>query len=243
VVRRSAAGIAILAVFLPVVAFSVLTFLSGTTVGFLRYHIVVVPLAACLVAWLLAGRPVAARRRRLRAASGAGVAIASLAALAIALPTSLQAMRDPNLGREESDQLRPLLSSTGGATRGSFVVTTNAIAGSVAETVDGLRPGRGGVLVDVALGNAIVLQSRDPAQFVITTDRDFAPALADPAAFGVRYLLVSTPAGLGQIDAVNRTYPGLYWTGNGIAELVRQFGDGTGAAWRLYDLGVSAEGG
>jgi hypothetical protein len=47
------------------------------------------------------------------------------------------------------------------------------------------------------------MASSRPTQFVITSDRDFSGAVADPAGDGVRYLLVPAPElGSGYEDAL-----------------------------------------
>ena len=64
-------------------------------------------------------------------------------------------------------------------------------------------------MVDSFSGFAIVLESDNPRQFVITNDRDFRLALTDPAGSDVQYLLVPSPgdpAALTSLDALNRTY-------------------------------------
>jgi hypothetical protein len=109
---------------------------------------------------------------------------------------------------------------------------------AVAAYVDSLHPGRGSVLVDDFLGFAVVVASDKPDQFVITSDRDFQPILADPAQAGIRYLLVPPDRQLGSLDALNRAHPHLYDNGGGIATLVREFDDisDVGVNWRLYSL-------
>jgi hypothetical protein len=80
----------------------------------------------------------------------------------------------------------------------------------------------------------MILASRHPAEFTITNDRDFKPILADPATFKARYLLVPTPKGLGLLDAINRAYPDMYWTGAGIATKVDEFSGPGCPTFRLY---------
>jgi len=71
--------------------------------------------------------------------------------------------------------------------------------------------------------------------FIITSDRDFKEALADPAGMSVQFILVSRPTGLGTLDAINQSYRGMYESGAGIASLARQFSNvGDGSDWRLY---------
>lgn len=107
----------------------------------------------------------------------------------------------------------------------------------VAAYLDSLGLPEGRVLLDSSSGFPIILQSRDPRQFVITSDRDFQAAVQAPPSFGIRYLVVPEDAGYAKLDALNRAYPGLYETGAGIARLVRTFSE-NGAAWRIYDVGT-----
>jgi hypothetical protein len=144
-------------------------------------------------------------------------------AAAVAVPSSLTTMRDPYLGRGEWNKTADL--------------PQYVIGGEVSRYVDNLHLGRGQVLVDVFLGFPIVLESDNPRQFVTTPDRDFKAVLADPATFGVRFILVPPTGGLGTLDAVLRQWPGIYSTGAGIGELVKQFDvPGTDGLfrWRLY---------
>jgi len=95
---------------------------------------------------------------------------------------------------------------------------------------------RGSVLVDAFLGFPIILQSRDPQQFVITADRDFLQVLADPVLFGVDYLLVPPGNGHGSLDAIHRMYPGLA-TDSRFALPVEVFpAVGPSPSWTLYRL-------
>ncbi len=108
---------------------------------------------------------------------------------------------------------------------------------AIGETLDAMDLPEGSVLLDVFLGFGIVVNSDNPRQFVITPDRDFKAILADPAAYGVKYLVVPpTDKELGQLDALNREYPTLYSDGAGFATLVREFNTFLPyyTYWRLY---------
>ena len=136
--------------------------------------------------------------------------------------------------------LRPIVHS------GPYLETDSPLAQylagrDVATYLDSLGLHDGQVLLDSSSGFPIILQSRDPRQFVITSDRDFQAAVQAPAAFGIRYLVVPDDVGYAKLDALNRAYPGLYETGAGIASLVRTFSE-NGAAWRIYDVGTQVAG-
>jgi hypothetical protein len=158
-----------------------------------------------------------------------------LALLAAGAHTTALTMLDPSTGPEESDQLRfPLF---GGDARVDMPLERRHLdaADEVARYLDALRLPDGSVLVDVFEGYAIVLRSERPKQFVITPDRDFAAALADPSIFGVRYILAPYPIGYGLLSSVTRAYPDLYRSGAGIASLVETFDTHRPFfRWRLY---------
>lgn len=259
-------------------AFSVVAFLTGSTVGFLRYEIAAIPLLVVLAGILVARREpmqhfgpnqswsgIVDRSRsrwserlrvtphflwqvslaalvarwhahlsRPRAAFGAAFGILVAVGIALSLPTSLVTMRNPLLAREEADALRSVLGNDPPATGASYVLAIHAEASRVAAAIDALDLSQGSVLLDVATGNPIVLQSAHPDWFVITPDRDFQRVLADPASFGVRYLVVPGPSGEGALDALNRAYPALYATGAGFATLVGQYDQPGADSWRLY---------
>jgi hypothetical protein len=245
--RRDVRVLGPLALMGPVLAFSVVGFLAGVTVGFLRYHVAIVPLAICLAGFCLARvdraqlpNEAKGRIRALVASTPAqrlahaAIAIAVLPLVALAIPSAYATIQHPLLAREEADQLKPALG--GGSGSASFITTMHLQTRTIATDLDARNLGDGEVLVDVAVGNPIVLQSRHPRQFLITTDRDFKQAVADPVVFGVRYILVISPEGLGSIDAINRARPGFYETGEGLGRLVKTYGQGGMGSWRLYEL-------
>lgn len=233
--RRDLRILAPLALFGGVLVFAVVAFLGGGTFGSLRFYISVIPLVAVLAALVLArtrpsGHGILDARRawRLRLPrhvpderdaepprrSGAGpravaglLAIALTGSLAIAVPSAYATRVHPKLG-------------DGRAQQGLMNLRRAEISEDVVRWLDRQELPRGSVLLDVATGFRVMLQSRRPQQFVITPDRDFPAALKNPAAHGVRYLVVPTNVILDQLDALNRAYPELYDTGAGIGRLV-----------------------
>jgi hypothetical protein len=219
-----------------VLAFSAVAMITGASFGWLRFAIVVVPLAVVTAQLIARGADLAAATPELarpRALVARGFVPALLiASLVVAMPIALNGMSDPRYGREEQGQVAAI---EGRDISGQDNVRVSAVASQVAAYIDGLGLPRGSVAVDVAIGFPIVLRSDDMRTFVITPDQDFQRAVADPAIFHVRYLLVSSGQGYAALDAVSRAHPGLYDDGAGIATLVRQFGDGN-YAWRLYQV-------
>lgn len=258
-VRRDVRPLVPSALFGAAIAFSAWALVTGSSFGWLRFAIMGIPLAALLGGIALAPRlqstsaseappgPVEPRdaaqfvHRRGRLASfvyrsaGRLLIVVVIGATAVAVPVAYTAMSDPALGREEAPQLEALLAPQRG--RALDAGRQAAIGGEAAAYLDALQLPRGSVLVDVAIGFPIVLQSRDPAQFVITPDRDFPQALANLSGFGIQYILVPNGSGYRSSNAVGRIYPQMYDTGAGIASLVRQFGATDDMwAWRLYAL-------
>ena len=228
-----------------VVAFAVFGFLTGRTLGWLRYSITVIPLASILAIAVLAPKPVDAKapmegRHRTwgpPAVVSKAMGLAAVALIALAVPIGALTMLDPGQNPQyggEAFQLRPILFPAEALAKytpfGQYQVGQQA-----ASYLDGLHLTRGTVLVDGAMGFPIILESNNPTQFVTTPDRDFQQALLDPVSFGVRYLLVPEDVGYQSLDAINRAYPGIYRTGAGISRLERQFSAG-GNNWRLYEI-------
>ena len=217
--RASLAGIGLLGpLAIAIVAASVL----DLTFPWLRQLVVVVPLVTVLV-----GLGLAAERRSWLGPLAAGLM------LLVAVPTTFGAMLTAQTGQEERPVLRSIASrSTPGAR------TSTAVATTVAQYLDARSLADGSVLVDSFTGFPVILASRAPRQFIITSDRDFALALANPAAYGVRYLLVPAPTdgnSLGSLDALNRAYPGLWPSAAASGSLEHEFaGPGKRVEWRLY---------
>jgi hypothetical protein len=204
--------------------------LIGRAFPWLRLLIVVIPLVILIVGICLATRSdEGAPGWRPRAWVGS---LAAFLMIAAAVPTTLGAMLNPHTGQEE---LPVLQSIVGQATAASSSAST---ARDVAAYLDASHLGDGAVLVDSFTGFRVILSSSAPRQFLITSDRDFSLALANPAGFGVRYVLTPSPdemSFLGSLDAINRTYPGLFQSGAASGALVREFaGPGGHAEWRLY---------
>jgi hypothetical protein len=93
------------------------------------------------------------------------------------------------------------------------------------------------VLTDTSSTFAVVVAARRPELYIIPSDRDFEAVVSDPATFGVRYLLLHSPATPG--DALVRQFPTLWGqAGAPIAQLVRTWGDEADRAgeYRLYAI-------
>ena len=227
--RRDVAPLVIGATLGSVLLFMLALDAKGMVSHELRYMIVEIPLAGLMAGVLM--QPGALRLPR-----GTSFALLPAAAALLLLPgfpSSIHALLDPQLDPIDGAQLRSMVSrsSVDEERAAARFVTERRIAGDL----DQSQLAAGSVLIDDFLGFPVVVSSRNPRQFVITSDRDFTAALSDPAGVGVQYVLVPQPTGLGLLDAVNRQYPDLYGTGIGLGPLVREYiNSGDGMTWRLY---------
>ena len=230
VVRSDAQVMGPLVVFGSVLGFAFIAFVAGKTIGSLRYFITVVPLATLLAAFLVI--PLGRIADRSRAGVRALMALV-IAMLAAGIPAAVGVMSDRNVGREEWYPVQSVTPFRGAATE-SLEVRQYRVGRQIAGYLDALDLPVGAVLVDVFTGFPIVLQSDNPRQFVVTSDRDFQAVVRDPVIFGVRYLLVPPSGGFGDLDAIARAHPAIYQLGPAEGRLVREFGDAPGTGWRLY---------
>ena len=247
-----------------VAVFAVFGFLTGRTLGWLRYSIALIPLVSVLALAVLAPDPNASRaeaapsdrhvlawRRiriaawpslpklpRLRTWTSRAMGLLAVAVVVVAVPIGARTMLDPGENPQyggEAFQLRPILFPN--EPPEIYTPTGQYVVGRQAsQYLDGMHLGNGAVLVDGAMGFPIILESNNPTQFITTSDRDFQQSLLDPVSFGVKYLLVPEAIGYQSLDAINRAYPGIYDNGTSVAPaLVAQFGSG-GNNWRLYKV-------
>jgi hypothetical protein len=227
--RRDMAGLAILSVLGPTLAFMVWSYGTGALTHELRYLVTVVPL--CILSLAVALRPrrlaqptVASSGFVMTLRTGPGASalhfsvvlliLASIAGMFGALPSSYAALRGGSDYRQQAYGW--------------------AAERAIAARLDALELPRGSILIDSFLGFPIIQGSARPDQFVATSDRDFKQAVSDPSGLGVRYLMVPEGRSTGTLDALNRTYPGIYETGGGIGQLVEEFPIPDKLNWRLF---------
>lgn len=218
-------------VLMPVLAFDDLTLLSGTSFGWLRFQITVIPLSVLLAGSVIAAA--SALRHRPVAHRGTVLLIAVLvgAALPVAAVTLTRAQSE--LAREESGMLRAAFLPDSASESERQQLHTYDLDRQIASDLGAMDLAEGDVLTDSMYAFPILLASERPTEFVITSDLDFQDAVEDPAAHGVHYMLILTEEQAPQ-DALRREWPTLYEDGAGIAVLEREWPAGTAAQWRLY---------
>jgi hypothetical protein len=246
VLQKSVRSVAVLAVFAPVLLFTLLAYVTGTIFPWLRVYITVIPLAVLLAGTLLAGpRASVSAKRSDQAASPVRRPIAAHAAALVAvmwaIPVAAIGMSNPLIARAEAAELGSVFTEHPTAYE-ARIARRFVTEGEVARYIDGFGLGRGTVLLSTFTGFPIEQASSRPEQFVTDSDRDFKQLLADPFGGGVKYLLVPEDSGMERLDAINRAYPGVYASGAGLGELVAEFVNvGDRPNWRLYRL--TGEGG
>ncbi len=203
--RRDARIAAPLATFGAVAGAQGALFASGSTFGWLRFAITIVPLTVICAALLLDRGPAVRRRSGTASRAGRiGFVIAVLASCAVSIPNAVNGMTKDRWGREEAAMVR-LLPGYGWAPKGTAGYTPGDYDGynAIAAYFDRQRLPEGSVLTDLQYTFPLILKSQRPRQFVIPSDYDFERSVADPATFRVRYLLVSN----GSADLLRQSYP------------------------------------
>lgn len=216
--RREHVTLGVLAMAGALPAFHAYLVYGGTSFGWLRFFLYGIPFAVVVAPLVL--EPLRGLRRRYRAAWAV-----TLILVAAGIPTSLWAMTEPDLGREEWEITRHLIDPRSAPVPPSFTFTTDK---EIAAYVDAL-PGKPVVLMDSAYAFAIDLFGHDHSRYAITSDRDFKAILGKPDGGVITHILVPEPH---SVEAVGSTLIGIWQNGKPYAALVRDFGGLNG--WRLY---------
>lgn len=203
-------------IFAPLVTFGAVAgaqgvlFGAGSTFGWMRFAITVVPLTIVCSGLLVNTRrepsaqaPAQTFRRVRNVSTGVLVAVA-IGAAVVAIPSAVGGMTTERFGREEAASVH-LLPGYGWAPTGASYIRPHALDGfgAIARYFDRQHLRDGSVLTDDTTTFPLILASKRPRQFIIPSDYDFERSVADPAAFKVKYLLLSN----GQTDALRSSYP------------------------------------
>jgi hypothetical protein len=251
--------LAILAVAGAVVAFEISTYTLGQLAHQERYFIYSIPFLIMSLAYvfrplpkssieqaeervaLIDGRSpryLGARRRQRELLS----AMFGLCAVVMTVPgmfTTYHEMFHTSFGSEEELALQYVLyPGTHLAKVDPYTGYYPAVLG-VARMLDDLRTRRGGIMVDnfSSCIPQVITASTNPAEFTIPNDQDWLEKFGVPYQFGIRYMIVPDPKGLGNgLDALNSEYPTLYATGDGFAVRQDQFSIPACNTFRLFRL-------
>ena len=234
--RRDWLTLAAPAVLGAVLAFDNLAFLAGSSFGWLRFQITVIPLVVLLSGTLIRLLSLGQEGRHVRRGRRWTPILAVpvvLLAVAAALPLSVRTMADHRLAREETATMLAAVSPGLANEEDRRHLAIFQTEQQIAATLDAMHLPDSSVLTDSAFAFPILLATRHPRQFVITSDRDFKPILRDPAAAHLRYLLVPQPE-KAPSDALEHAHPGLYETGAGVGRTVMSWhGASDSGDWRL----------
>jgi hypothetical protein len=232
-----------LVTFGAVLAFSVWGESNGTTFGFFRYYVTAIPMViiVALACWTPADRRVVWQQfGSVSTKLGAGLLCASLI---IGVPVTTRSMLNGEIGNHQVQfGLGSLVDPQQRSSEPQWFRRVGNDDRLIAAHLDRLHLSDGSVLMDTFVGWAVWLASGDPKQFVITSDYDFVAALNRPWDHGVRYIVVTNPAGGAAPDAINKRYPTLWADGAGMGTLVHSaegpFGE---ERWRIYRIDEPAD--
>lgn len=191
--------------------------------NYLRYQIIVIPLA------YVAGMYVLRSLRSRRALLSSLVALALGGVFGLSNIFTAQTLSDPNVAVEEAPVMAAL-SSGGTVGVGGDFGAINYGPTDVQQIVKMDRD-HGLILCDSSDCFPFNVNAPDPKLFVVTSDRDWEAALNQPQVYGVEYFLVPDPVGAQAVDRLNTQYPTLFADGGGFSVLVGTTADG---GWRLY---------
>ncbi|PID53692.1 MAG: ABC transporter [Micrococcales bacterium] len=212
--------------------------LSGNSLGWLRFQIAVIPLTVFAAGIALVGLQrsleLSADPTGRRAPVTLAVMLSLLAMVAAAIPWQMQTLTNHSgtLAREEQYMLKSWLNPAAANPQDHAARQLFTTEREIAGYLDDLNLPEGSVLTDTAYSYSVVLASRHPTQFVITSDRDFTQSVQQPRQNGVQYFLV---ADYGGADAVRTHYPDLLNDGAGIATLQKRW-DAYLGTWSLYHV-------
>ncbi len=225
---RFLAGLVIILMSLPV--FTASQVFAGSLASWMRYWFYATPFAAILIA---------AVGQATRGAARSILLAAPLTLMLGAPPVSLVAMGNQTAMQDEQRLSDYFLSP-------SYEVklresdkywASKHDSPILAERVDALS-NAGLVLLDSETSFGVIMASRHPERFAITSDRDFERLLAEPQKY-VRYiLLVDSQVTGGQRDKISGAYPDLFRSGAPWAVLEDDFPP-TIERWRLYGVKTS----
>nr|WP_027507156.1 glycosyltransferase family 39 protein [Rhodococcus sp. UNC23MFCrub1.1] len=246
--RRDAEFLVAPILFGAVLAFQALTYITGSTFGFLRFFIAAIPLAAVGCAQVLSARGTITARRpgeyardrigpaapRDRTTFRRVVAAGTVAVSLVSLPLTTYVFLQPSLSPQQY-AVGHLLDRNPPA-QAQQIIASFSTERAIADYLDAQNLPDGSVLTDSVYGFAVVAASARPRQFIVPSDEDFTTVLNDPADAGVQLMLTVPNTGRGESDALNRRYPTIWDNGAQIGLLdVEVPNDGADQpTWRIY---------
>ncbi|CAN5166173.1 glycosyltransferase family 39 protein [soil metagenome] len=240
ILKRRADTLVPLATLGAILAFAAWGHYTVSTFGWFRFYMPAIPLV--IVVALACWTPTSERVGALRLDTLSTKLAAGLLALSlvIGIPVTGHAMLD-----SDNTTNQPLLLGLNSlidphAYPPEIYRRMSAPDQALADYLDRQNLPDGAVLTDTFISSLVWLASDNPKQFLVTSDYDFTAALNRPWDFGVKYILVSNPAGNAAKDAITERYPSMWADGAGIGTLAHIAGP-TGTEWRLYRVDKPVE--
>lgn len=210
---------------LPV--FSIFQLGTGGSYGWFRFFIYAQPLTI-----VFGTAMVNAYRRTVRQRVYAVV----LAALIVAIPTTVYGLSQPTIALEEYPVIRNMIDQS----YPSAESLRRREALEVAAYLDALPPDKI-IYVETFVSYRVASLARHRTRLVITNDRDSGEVLDDPV-HRLDYILVPRPGTLSDLGEIAARFPGLYDYGAPWLTLVKEWTTEDGGGWRLYRVLKGPEG-
>ena len=202
-------AVVLLSITIPI--FQCIMIFTGSSYGWLRFFIYVIPFAFILFSQYLHNE----KRSQFMIA-------VFLVMFLLSDISSFGAMKNKTYGKEEIQVINAM---RGDVSSNNSYITDVEIANYINENLGDKK-----ILMDDFIGFGIILNSLNPKIFINDSDADFAASIADPKRY-CDYILVKKPNDLGTLDAINKKYPTLFDSGSNFAHLSKDFG-----TWRLYEV-------
>ncbi|QGQ96793.1 hypothetical protein EHS13_18860 [Paenibacillus psychroresistens] len=187
-----------------------LLLIKGASAAWIRYYMYPLPLA-------MAYLPYEISRMKFRKI-GISLLIVSLI---VTMGIMLKVMNNPNVASDEYEAFHQ-----------SKLYEEQAVKREVARYISQNMSQNQHILTDSFSSFSIIMSSKHPKSFIITSDHDFQAALKDPVGQGVDFILIPIPNAVLKLDAVNQLYPNLYEHGASWTTLYKDFG----GYWKLYKI-------
>jgi hypothetical protein len=207
--------IVLLLLFVSILGLQFLMLMKGTSYGWFRYFMYVLPIT---VAWL----PYELSRVK-RSIVNYSIVLAGMAATCVILT---QALMNPQIAPDENKYLHA-----------AQYAADQQVEKEVAQFLDTQMDGAN-ILMDSYSAYAVILNSRHPEKFLITSDTAFRDSLHNPYKMGVDFILSPKPNKSSALSADNQLYPDFYEKGAPWCVPYKEFG----GRWKLYKV-IAAPGG
>jgi hypothetical protein len=195
--------------FASILALQFYMLMKGTSYGWFRYFMYVLPIT---VAWL----PYELSRVK-RSFMNYSIVLIGMVVSGYILTNALMS---PEIAPDENKYLHAQQYAAGQQVE-------KEVAAYLDTELDGYN-----ILMDSYSAYAIILNSKYPSKFLITSDLSFKDSLQDPVGKGVDFILSPKPDKSSALSADNATYLNFYEKGTSWTKLYKEFG----GKWRLYQI-------